>query len=365
MILFVGTEEDGSFISEIASKENQDVIYAGYQPDLKAAFDTIMSRNFKYIILNIETTINDYHEVSDIVKKIKSCTNSTIIAYAQGYNYRQDIIQALFHVGVIDFVMSTNLSGKYQELERALRGQNTHDEIALLANINESQKENEVPLVVHTGNNPYKTVGLMGCMPRIGTTTQAIQIVKYLMLHGKKAAYIEMNNNGFIELLTKYYAGFSQDERFFKVTYQNVDMFYRKDKISEILNLDYDYFIYDYGVYTPEMNRISFLEKNINIIVAGTKPNEIVEFQKVLSDMADKNIEYIFSFSDENEQGDILEMMEDKASKTHFSMFSPDAFSYLLPSDKIYDSIFQMDSTLTDQTPKKKRSLWNWRGKNG
>lgn len=364
MILFVGTEEDGSFISEVAEKENQDVVFSGYQPDLKAAFNIIMSRNFKYIVLNIETTINDYHEVSDIVKKIKSCTNSTIIAYAQGYNYRQDIIQALFQVGVVDFILSTNLSGKYQEIERALRGKNTHEEISLLINIDESQ-EADTSLVVHTGNSSYKTVGLMGCMSRIGTTTQAVQIVKYLMLHGKKAAYIEMNNSGFVELMTRYYAGFTQDDRFFKITYQNVDMFYRQDKISEILNLDYDYFIYDYGVYAPELNRISFLEKNINIVVAGTKPNEIVEFQKFLSDMADKNIEYIFSFSDENEQGDILEMMEDKASKTHFSVYSPDAFSYLIPSNKIYDPIFQMDASLNEQPQKKKKSFWNWGKKNG
>ncbi|WP_101698693.1 hypothetical protein [Clostridium minihomine] len=224
--------------------------------------------------------------------------------------------------------------------------------------LNASAEEPKSPF-----NTFYKTVGLMGCMSRIGTTTQAIQIVKYLMYYGAKAAYIEMNDSGFVKLITEYYSNVSMDHNLCKVIYQDVDMFYAQDKISEILKLDYDYFIYDYGVYAPSVNRISYFEKNINIMVAGTKPSEIIQLRRVLTDMYDKNIEYIFSFSDENEQQDILKMMENKASKTHFAVYSPDYFSYLVPSNKIYDPIFQIDDTLTERPQQKKKPFWKWGGK--
>lgn len=359
MILFFGTEEDGSFVPEIGSKYDQDVMYSGYLPNLADAFDVIMSRNFKYIILNIEMIVNDYHEISSIVKKIKDCTNSTIIAYAQGYNYKQDVIQALFKVGVIDFILSTTLTGKYEALEKALRGINRHEEIAQLMEISDQPEEAAPPLIVHTGIESYKTVGIMGCMSRIGTTTQAIQIVKYLSLHGKRAAYIEMNNNGYIDLLTRYYSDCDTDDILGKVTYMNVDMFYKQEKISDILRMDYDYFIYDFGTFSASApTRISYLEKNINIIVGGTKPDEMQEMQKVLNDMYDKNIEYIFSFSDENEHTDILEVMQDKAPKTHFAIYSPDAFVYLTQGNKIYDSIFQIDVSLMEPPKKSKKHFW-------
>lgn len=56
------------------------------------------------------------------------------------------------------------------------------------------------------------------------------------------------------------------DEQLGKITYQNVDMFYKKDKISDILKLGYDYYIYDFGTYRPDdFVLISFLEKNHKI----------------------------------------------------------------------------------------------------
>ncbi len=44
-----------------------------------------------------------------------------------------------------------------------------------------------------------KTVGIVGCQPRIGTTTQALQLTLCLMHMGYNAAYVEMGERDYIE----------------------------------------------------------------------------------------------------------------------------------------------------------------------
>ena len=46
-----------------------------------------------------------------------------------------------------------------------------------------------------------KTVGIVGCQPRIGTTTQALQLTLCLMHMGYNVAYVEMGERDYIEKL--------------------------------------------------------------------------------------------------------------------------------------------------------------------
>ena len=82
----------------------------------------------------------------------------------------------------------------------------------------------------------------------MGTTTQALQMVKYLLFRGRKACYLQMNGSNFIGALKQNYEIASEGPSIGKVTYQNVDLFEKQDKISHALKLGYDFYIYDYGV---------------------------------------------------------------------------------------------------------------------
>ena len=68
--------------------------------------------------------------------------------------------------------------------------------------------------------------------------------------------------------------------------------------------------------------------------------------------------EYIFSFTSESDQKEILGLMEDKKPHTYFSGYVPDPFSYSPTS--FYDKIIK---PLKSETPteKKKFSLFGWR----
>ena len=72
-------------------------------------------------------------------------------------------------------------------------------------------------------------------------------------------------------------------------------MFYRKDKIAEVLRLGYEYYIYDFGIFdSVGFSLVSYLEKNLKIRVCGIKPNEAPYITDILASLYDKDIEYFF-----------------------------------------------------------------------
>ncbi len=74
-------------------------------------------------------------------------------------------------------------------------------------------------------------------------------------------------------------------------------MFYRKDKIADVLRLGYEFYVYDFGIFDAVgFSLVSYLEKNIKVMVCGIKPNEVGCMSEVLSSLYDKEIEYIFFF---------------------------------------------------------------------
>ena len=122
-----------------------------------------------------------------------------------------------------------------------------------------------------------------------------------------------------------YEDGISFDDEIGRVTYQSVDMFYRKDKIAEVLRLGYEYYIYDFGIFdSVGFSLVSYLEKNLKIMVCGIKPNEASYMTDILASLYDKDIEYIFSFTHESDRKDILELMADRAEHTFFAPWIPE-----------------------------------------
>ena len=322
MILFVGTEERGYFIEEASRME---VKFSGYVPDLEEIIDSvILSQSYSHIIIDAEMLVNDYNTIAELSKRIMSAVPSPLIFLTPGYSEDTELIRSLRRSGVFNFITATSLAGLKSDLIRALEGRNS----PLPPPANPGDPSSEMP-VIHA-LPPYQTIAVAGCLERIGTTTQAIQLVKYLVFQGHRACYIELNENGYIKALKELYEdGISFDDEIGRVTYQSVDMFYRKDKIAEVLRLGYEYYIYDFGIFdSVGFSLVSYLEKNLKIIVCGIKPNEASYMTDILASLYDKDIEYIFSFTHESDRKDILELMSDRAEHTFFAPWIPDPFVY-------------------------------------
>lgn len=167
-----------------------------------------------------------------------------------------------------------------------------------------------------------------GTMPRIGTTTVAIQLVLFLKIMGYEAAYVEMNPQDYIWGCENLYADCKRDKLSGKVTIHKVDM-YSGDWMPELISggTHYDYILCDYGnIYRKDFERSQFVDCGAMVIVSGVKPNEIFGAERALRDVILKKAVYVFSFVPKEDEDEIRAMMQDKARETAFMPYAPEPF---------------------------------------
>lgn len=169
------------------------------------------------------------------------------------------------------------------------------------------------------------TIAVLGTMHRIGATTQAVRLTKYLNESGYKAIYIESNQTGYAQALKDAYEGVSETAGILR--YAEIDMLPESEsrKLREVLDMPYTHYIYDYGTI-EEAAALNWIEKDMKVLVCGTKPQELPSFQKAIRLMYEHKPKFIFSFSAGSEHAAIKEMMSASAKDTFFSGYIPDPF---------------------------------------
>jgi len=182
------------------------------------------------------------------------------------------------------------------------------------------------------------TIGVAGVMPRIGTTTQAIQLALYLFYKDRDVAYVEMNNHGFVRLLERIYSGVKKDNRG-NVIYRRLT-FVPRDNIASVLNDDYDALVFDYGSYDEEdFDLTGFSERNIQVFVCGNKPEENPKTIRMLIDTDLPYCSYIFTSVSLGDQDEALAIMDDRKGSTFFAEYCPDPFETNRPMNGVYKQI--------------------------
>ena len=357
MILFVGENDKGYFVPEIAEKYDEKCSFSGFVSDLESLSKRILQGSYSTVILHLPSlVIMDYQNIGNFCKNIAIANgNIRLVVMAEGYNINSKIIQAAIGAGVRFFMLGVNAATLKKELSDALGDKTNIEEIfGQLPTENQRDKRKDE---IESSFTSSKTVAVIGSMHRIGTTTQALQIVKHLILSGFTACYIQLNNSNYVQSVGEFYTDAVVDDNIGLVKYQNLEMYYRQERISDILSKNYNYYVYDFGsIQDIGFTLVQYLEKDIKIVVCGSKSNELPHMQNVLKIISSS--EYIFSFTSENDQKEILGWMEDKKPHTYFSGYVPDPFSY--SPTPFYDKIIKPAKSETP-TEKKGFSLFGWR----
>lgn len=354
-VLFVGNEVNGNFALAPCQRRDDILSFSGDYRHINEIINIVLEKAdppYQAVIIDIDLFIDDSEEIAKTLEKIRNVNNANFIIYAPGYQTSSAVIVELIKRGFRNYIFAISPASKIDQLEKCLNGYyeaNGMDELMPIV----EQVEHESSAV---SSMVYKTIGIAGALPRIGTTTQAIQIVKYLHLMGYTACYIEMNNHHFIDGIKELYTDWSEDTALKKITYSNVDLF-KKDNISDVLKLGYNFYVKDYGVYaSSDFVNLSFLEQDINIIVAGAEPEEFRYVEQLLTSAYYQDTYYIFSFIPKADQEDLRDLMEDKKNKTFFVPYTPSPFSYSVEVNTIYQSIL----SVTQKVQEKKRKLFSF-----
>lgn len=350
-ILFVGTEQAGHYVPDVSKKS---VEYTGDCLHIQSVRDWVIKADYEIVIFELSQFVDGAELLAAEFETLSKVSNALFIFFYIGRNQNSLLVQALLKKGFNRFVTHSITAYAKEELQRCLLGYATIE-------LEPDQVDEAIEKDNASKNMAQTIIAVAGCCKRIGTTTQAIQIVKYLQFRGHTACYIEMNDSRFVPSVGSLYdiKPAPEDLALRKITYNGVDMFAYPDRIGEIRALGYEYLVYDFGSITTATGNsiIQFLEKDIKIIVGGVAPSELEAMQAVLNKTIMQNVYYVFSFVHENDFKEVLELQDTKAASTVFAQYTPDYFVYTSSSNSIYDTIIGASNIAP---PPKKKGFWEF-----
>lgn len=360
-ILFYGEKEKEYYFSPFAKANHLEVEVrriARFQ--IEEAANEILAQSPKELIIDADC-IMDEGLCAAKLSSIKEAIGCKIILIAIGYDAAHAALLKRFIVsGISDFVTASSLGKARAEYEAIHEGKELIDPETKNAVTREAAAkdilagEDEEPL------QKVITIGVCGCMERIGTTTLALQLAKFMALKGRKVAYLERNLTGFVEA-TKAAYRCEEDDSLCMIRIDGVDMFYDLSYIKRIMREGYDCFIYDYGICSNS-NIVSILEQQYIFVCCGLKNKELTKTYEALRRFlhSEGSIFYAFNFVHKSLQEQTLLMMDKKKNQTMFLGNTPEMFLLESENAQAFETVFSKDE---ENPVERKRFKWNLKKK--
>lgn len=324
--------------------------------DMEETINALLLKSADYYVIDPDAFSEPEQKIVENTYKLKEATNSKIVIHAPFYNTESRILLDLKAAGVagiittaenqgeiIDFFNNVVLedeviSEEEQEeiiFEREETLQLLEDEIPQLRKITEEREMNE------RVEKKIQKIAVVGSKRGIGTTTAALQLVKYLNdKHAESAIYVEMNDLHYVDALENYYNCESADPDAAVCKLGGV-LLSKDIKKLDRLEYKYPYYIYDYGSIQDNGDPVSLYEKDIIFLVGGIKANEIKDTTDAIDRLYTKqNVLYIMNFISERSRENALDFMEDKAKKTYFMDIARDPFVLSAKNKEIFEAAF-------------------------
>ena len=225
-----------------------------------------------------------------------------VIIYAPNTDYTDEMLKLCYANGFTKVIRDYLSAGVKRRLIEYLSQQET--------------PKAEQPIVEQNREETIgvtKKVGIIGIMPRVGTTTQAVQLVKTLVSLEKSVCYVQENDSTFLDSLELFFSEVQKDSANGRLVYH--DLLFYKDR-NYAYSKDYDYMVH-------QLYR-------------------------------DESIIYIFSFIDPDDRPEVLDLMGDRREMVHFAPYTPDCFRSYEESGTLYRELLGFRE---EQTVKPKRGF--------
>ena len=364
-------EEIVNAVDRICRGVNSDVII--YAPDLDPQSTILIS--FKAIGYNkiITQMMNQTQLLQELISAIEQPKVSPENVQEELIEQRSDEYDAVYEsnpvLAAIDERMTiTNPDFDFQIPSMA---DVVNEEVPADSDLEEPEKAEKSDIITKPKPQTHKKVqksqqrsgsrtlkiAVIGAMRRIGTTTVALQLVKYLNDQEEHAAaYLQYNNSDFITDLKEICCVDQDAGKPDKITFANTDIFSDPRKVSGIISSGYQYIVYDYGDI-KSISQSSAFEKDIIILVGGAEPDEIRAMTAAMEVFNQKNVFYFFNFTPLSDREELLDMMEGYRNKTFFLDYIPDKFCYNPDLGGAFARMMESDYEVEDLTTGKEKRL--------
>ena len=307
------------------------------------------------------------------MQRICSAAGAGPIIYAPAFVPESEMARAFVNRDIKAFILSGSATDLKYQLEKNMNGyfeHNERNEIEKVIEIQNEERENKLL---------FKTIGVAGVCSRIGTTTQGLQIARYINAKGYKACFIEVNDNryndrkngiiselSYVEKIEAWFEVDKLDEEEGLIRAFDLDMYFDQSKIPEILKKGYDYYVYDYGCYRDRgFNKTAFVREDIQVFVVGSAVTELDDTKEAAENPAYQNARYVFSFTADAEQDDLRSLMgsirEGNAAQTFFAPYCPDPFTLTGEALAFYEKMLPLENA-SAEPDKKRKGLFSKKG---
>lgn len=294
---------------------------------------------FKYFKENIshfdgiDTIIVDLSVCADVDEEILQAfemlrmmyCNIRIIVLAANRYAGDELLTKCFQMGIYDLIATDDfLTIKEELMHSIITGKQYKDALQF----KESNPLEKVIVKQEIKQKVNKVmIGISGTTKRIGVTHNSIVLANYLRKRGYMVAIAELNASGAFKRIQESFEEKILDNAYFSL--DGVDYYFEADtdKLGSILGKSYNFIICDFGSF-EECDRVTFNKSDVRIIVAGAKPWEVNQINKVFGLSSKETLEgyhFCFNFVSESLQKDVKEGME-SCGTSHFLTYHSDPF---------------------------------------
>ena len=348
MVLFIGTEAAAYYVPSVM--EGYQFEFTGTISKVALVGDLIYSNAYEKVLVDLTQFLDNPDVIADAFEEYQKVINSKIIFFAKGMTEESAVVSMLIEKGFTFFVTSALTGPAKDQFRNCLEGKPTYT-------ISGRRVSQTKELSATMSLKKQRSIAVCGCSHRIGATTQALLICKYLLAKGQKVCLVSVNDDmkEWKDALGIHTS--RDDEIYSRMIIEGVEIYTDPSKIALIQAKQYDFIVYDFGeINEIEFSSAQFMEKDFCIIVGGVKPGEYKYLKKAYERLISTKTYFVFSFVSEETKPSVLALQGEFAYRTRFAKYSPDPFVYTLEIDETYDGIFPLKKD--DEKEKKKHWLF-------
>lgn len=327
MILYITSKQNNAIFDKQIEEKGEVPItkeMGNFELNSLLNFNNTNLNYLTHLIVDLSALTGSEDETLRAIRSFRTMYRARVIIVAIGYEAGNYVLSKLFEEGIYDFVTAIKTEEQAKEIASVLNEGMTYQDsvkyhIEPKTKKGKGKSEKVVVKEIHKKVRQMITVGVIGTQHRVGTTTQALLLTRYLIELGYKACYVNATGSDEISSLSEFYSTPKNDG---VLTISGMNIYYDNNGIGKAVNSEYEFVVFDDGVFNGSL--ATLLQRDIKIVVSGAKAWECSYLGSIFSSLADisQKVNFILSFVDESEQNDIKNMMGPYKKDTYFSQYA-------------------------------------------
>ncbi|OOP72841.1 hypothetical protein [Clostridium beijerinckii] len=278
--------------------------------------------HYSYFAIDLKALKDNENEIIEAITAFKAMYDSRIIIFAEGLKREDEIISRLIEEKIYNVIISKEIQEIKDEILKCLSHIGKTEEDWNLKETHENQ---------YIFNHKNVKIAVAGVSSRVGTTTTAFNMARFLFNIGAKVSYTEANDSGHLKEIADYYE-FLKIENYYR--YKGVEYYPNKQFPNDV-----NYQIFDLGSLYKG-NIAIFKNCDIKVLCSGSKPYELIETYEAINSVKDVNYNILFTSISNEENFKIRKSFENSKDNIHFLKYSPSLFDEKINED-IYKEIIK------------------------